>query len=54
MRLSDCTDHTLRVPMYCAAHRDRLVTIAELADMSPACDTVPVRSVRRRAASRAI
>ena len=32
MRLSDYTDYTLRVLMYCAAHRDRLVTIAELAE----------------------
>jgi Rrf2 family transcriptional regulator, nitric oxide-sensitive transcriptional repressor len=31
MRLSEYTDYTLRVLMYCAAHRDRLVTIAELA-----------------------
>ena len=32
MRLSDYTDYTLRVLMYCATHSDRLVTIAELAD----------------------
>ena len=32
MRLSDYTDYTLRVLMYCAANPDRLVTIAELAD----------------------
>lgn len=32
MRLSDYTDYTMRVLMYCAAHPDRLVTIAELAD----------------------
>ena len=32
MRLSDYTDYTLRVLMYCAAHPDRLVTIAEMAD----------------------
>jgi Rrf2 family nitric oxide-sensitive transcriptional repressor len=32
MRLSDYTDYTLRVLMYCAAHRERRVTIAELAD----------------------
>ncbi len=32
MRLSDYTDYTLRVLMYCAAHRERLVTIAEIAD----------------------
>lgn len=32
MRLSDYTDYTLRVLMYCAANRGRLVTIAELAD----------------------
>ncbi|MBP6902235.1 MAG: Rrf2 family transcriptional regulator [Burkholderiaceae bacterium] len=32
MRLSEYTDYTLRVLMYCAAHRDRLVTIGELAD----------------------
>ncbi len=31
MRLSDYTDYTLRVLMYCAIHRDRRVTIAELA-----------------------
>ena len=31
MRLTDYTDYTLRVLMYCAAHRERLVTIAELA-----------------------
>ncbi len=32
MRLTDYTDYTLRVLMYCAAHRERLVTIAELAE----------------------
>ncbi|MGE5116607.1 MAG: Rrf2 family transcriptional regulator, partial [Betaproteobacteria bacterium] len=32
MRLNDYTDYTLRVLMYCATHRERLVTIAELAD----------------------
>jgi Rrf2 family nitric oxide-sensitive transcriptional repressor len=32
MRLADYTDYTLRVLMYCAAHTDRLVTIAEMAD----------------------
>jgi Rrf2 family nitric oxide-sensitive transcriptional repressor len=32
MRLSDYTDYTLRVLMYCAANQDRLVTIAEIAD----------------------
>ena len=32
MRLSDYTDYTLRVLMYCAANQDRLVTIAEMAD----------------------
>ncbi len=32
MRLSEYTDYTLRVLMYCAAHRDGLVTIAELAE----------------------
>jgi len=32
MRLSEYTDYTLRVLMYCAAHSDRLVTIAELAE----------------------
>ena len=32
MRLSEYTDFSLRVLMYCVAHRDRLVTIAELAD----------------------
>lgn len=31
MRLAEYTDYTLRVLMYCAAHPDRLVTIAELA-----------------------
>ena len=31
MRLSEYTDYSLRVLMYCAAHPDRLVTIAELA-----------------------
>jgi Rrf2 family nitric oxide-sensitive transcriptional repressor len=31
MRLSDYTDYTLRVLMYCATHADRLVTISELA-----------------------
>ena len=33
MRLSDYTDYTLRVLMYCAQHRDRRVTIAEMADV---------------------
>jgi Rrf2 family nitric oxide-sensitive transcriptional repressor len=32
MRLSEYTDYTLRVLMYCARHRQRLVTISELAD----------------------
>lgn len=32
MRLADYTDYTLRVLMTCAADRDRLVTIAELAE----------------------
>jgi Rrf2 family nitric oxide-sensitive transcriptional repressor len=32
MRLSDYTDYTLRVLMFCATHRERLLTIAELAD----------------------
>lgn len=32
MRLSDYSDYTLRVLMYCAANPDRLVTIAEVAD----------------------
>lgn len=31
MRLSEYTDYTLRVLMYCAVHPERLVTIAELA-----------------------
>jgi Rrf2 family nitric oxide-sensitive transcriptional repressor len=31
-RLAENTDYTLRVLMYCAIHRDRLVTIAELAE----------------------
>lgn len=31
MRLASYTDYTLRVLMYCAQHRDRRVTIAELA-----------------------
>ncbi len=32
MRLSEYTDYSLRVLMYCAAHPERLVTISELAD----------------------
>lgn len=32
MRLSEYTDYSLRVLMYCAAHPQRLVTIAELAE----------------------
>lgn len=32
MRLSEYTDYTLRVLMYCAAHRQRLVTVGELAE----------------------
>ena len=32
MRLSDYTDYSLRVLMYCATHTSRLVTIAELAE----------------------
>lgn len=32
MRLSEYTDYTLRVLMYCAARRPQLVTIAEIAD----------------------
>jgi Rrf2 family transcriptional regulator, nitric oxide-sensitive transcriptional repressor len=33
MRLADYTDYTLRVLMYCASNPDRLVTIAEIADV---------------------
>jgi Rrf2 family transcriptional regulator, nitric oxide-sensitive transcriptional repressor len=32
MRLAEYTDFTLRVLMYCAAHPERLTTIAEMAD----------------------
>lgn len=32
MRLSEYTDYTLRVLMYCSRHRERLVTISELAE----------------------
>ena len=32
MRLSEYTDYSLRVLMYCAAHPQRLVTIGELAE----------------------
>ncbi|MEO8546424.1 MAG: Rrf2 family transcriptional regulator [Burkholderiaceae bacterium] len=32
MRLSEYTDYSMRVLMYCAAHPDRLVTIGELAE----------------------
>lgn len=32
MRLAEYTDYTLRVLMYCAAHPDGMVTIAELAE----------------------
>ena len=32
MRLSEYTDYTLRVLMYCAAHPGRQVTIAQLAE----------------------
>ena len=32
MRLSDYTDYSLRVLMYCAIHRERLVTISEMAE----------------------
>jgi Rrf2 family nitric oxide-sensitive transcriptional repressor len=32
MRLSEYTDYTLRVLMYCAGRRERLVTISELAE----------------------
>jgi Rrf2 family transcriptional regulator, nitric oxide-sensitive transcriptional repressor len=32
MRLAEYTDYTLRVLMYCASNRERLVTIAEVAD----------------------
>ena len=32
VRLSEYTDYTLRVLIYCATHRDGLVTIAELAE----------------------
>lgn len=33
MRLADYTDYTLRVLMYCASNPDRLVTIAEIAEL---------------------
>lgn len=32
MRLAEYTDYTLRVLMYCAAHPERLITIAELTE----------------------
>ena len=32
MRLSEYTDYTLRVLMYCAGHRQALVTVGELAE----------------------
>ena len=32
MRLADYTDYTLRVPMYCATHPGRRITIVELAE----------------------
>ena len=32
MRLTDYTDYTLRVLIYCASNPDRLVTISEIAD----------------------
>ena len=32
MRLSEYTDYSLRVLMYCAVHRQSLVTVGELAD----------------------
>ncbi len=32
MRLAEYTDYTLRVLMYCAAHPDRQITIAEMAE----------------------
>lgn len=32
MRLAEYTDYALRVLMYCAAHRDERITIAELAE----------------------
>jgi Rrf2 family nitric oxide-sensitive transcriptional repressor len=32
MRLAEYTDYTLRVLMYCAAHRDERLTIADLAE----------------------
>jgi Rrf2 family nitric oxide-sensitive transcriptional repressor len=32
MRLAEYTDYTLRLLMYCASNRDRLVTIAEVAE----------------------
>lgn len=33
MRLAEYTDYTLRVLMYCASNLDRLVTIAEIAEI---------------------
>ena len=33
MRLADYTDYTLRVLMYCASNPERLVTIAEIAEV---------------------
>jgi Rrf2 family nitric oxide-sensitive transcriptional repressor len=33
MRLAEYTDYTLRVLMYCASNPDRLVTIAEMAEI---------------------
>ena len=37
MRLTDYTDYTLRVLMFCALHPERSVTIAELADSHAVC-----------------
>ena len=41
MRLSECTDLTLRVLMCCAAHCERLATIGELADPSAGAAAAP-------------
>lgn len=45
MRLSEYTDCTLRVLMYCAEHRDRRVTIAEIAEFHGASKSLLMKIV---------
>jgi Rrf2 family nitric oxide-sensitive transcriptional repressor len=54
MRLTDYTDYSLRVLMFCAANPDRSVTIAELADHHVVSKNHLMKVVNDLARSRAV